>query len=682
MDLSETGDAGTEQGTILWSDNEAEVDLLRLGYLSAEVIAVVTTPHILPVTVGIYGDWGGGKSTLIRMVEQGLKDQPGIMTLQFNGWLFEGYEDAKTALMGTILDTIEERTNANKTLTTRGSELLGKLVKRVNWLQVASLAGRYAGPLVAGLPHLTAINLGHDVIQLLQSVVKDKGGISAEDAQKLLDAAPEGEENIRRNIRDFRQDFAELLKEAKIRILVVFIDDLDRCLPDTIIETLEAIKLFLFVPGTAFVIGADERLVQYAVRQRFPELPGTETEVGRDYLEKLVQVPIRVPPLSGTDIESYMNLLFAERRLQSEMYDTICTSVANFRPDNVTELAFDLNRAKSLLPDGVVPPQLQSDFDLTAQIVPVLTSGLGGNPRRAKRFLNTLLLRLSLSKRRGLQLERRILAKLMLLEYIRPEFFRVLASLQAAEAGRPQALATAERVLHVTDSNMNSQVQLENGSVVTKAGSGPEERGKASPSERSKRKSVEDNVLPEDSVPAELQPWLADSWARAWLISDPPLSSVDLRPYFFIAHDRVGALTDTELRLSPAAASVLNRLLATGSASQALGLQQARDLSAPDAVALFQNLAQRLRRAEVLDDRSPQDILFKLMESRAELLPQLVSLYGSLPDTKLTAKVPPLLVRLTKETPSADAARSLVDRWSRSPQTILARAAQTILRRP
>ena len=77
-----------------------------------------------------------------------------------------------------------------------------------------------------------------------------------------------------------------------------------RIISDTIIETLEAIKLFLFVPGTAFVIGADDRLVQYAVRQRFPELPGTETEVGRDYLEKLVQFPIRVPPPIITEIES------------------------------------------------------------------------------------------------------------------------------------------------------------------------------------------------------------------------------------------------------------------------------------------------------------------------------------------------------------------------------------------
>jgi hypothetical protein len=140
-------------------------------------------------------------------------------------------------------------------------------------------------------------------------------------------------------------------------------------------------------------------------------------------------------------------------------------------------------------------------------------------------------------------------------------------------------------------------------------------------------------------------------------------------------------LAGTELRLSPAATEVLNRLLSAGGPSQELGLRRAADLSAPDAVAVFQRLAQRIRQAEVLDERSPQTILFKLMEARPELLPQLVSLYGSLPETKITAATPPLLIRVTKGTPSADAARGLVDRWSRSARVPLAQAARAALRR-
>lgn len=679
----------TNQGTPsrpapkLWSDNEANIDLLRFGYLAAEVADVVTAEHLLPVTVGIYGNWGSGKSTLIRMVQRTLRDRSDVMTLQFNGWLFEGYEDAKTALMGSILDAIEEHTETNKSLPQRARDLVRRLLGRVKWLQLASLAGRYVAPVAMGLPQLTLASAAQDTVSLVQTATADAEPLTVDDAKELLADAPEGQDNIRRNIRDFRRDFEDLLNQAEIKTLVVFIDDLDRCLPDTIISTLEAIKLFLFVPGTAFVIGADERLVQYAVRQRFPELPGTEVEVGRDYLEKLVQVPIRVPPLTGSDIQSYMNLLLAERLLEPEHYQSICTSLADFRPDNIASLAFDLTRAKALLPGGSVPEELQAEFDLTAQIVPVLTPGLGGNPRRAKRFLNSLLLRLSLGARRGLQLERRILAKLMLLEYIRPEFFRTLANLQAVEAGRPGAVSAVEAALRAP--TMPSSAPTDDGNVEpskSRSTSKSDVRTVAGRPAKGAPPSAEaTGRLPQEDLPAEVQPWAADPWTRAWLAADPPLADVDLAPYFFIAHDQIGALAFGELRLTPAAADVVGRLLASGAPTQEIGLRRAGELVAPDAVAVFEHLAQRIRQAEVLDERSPQEILFKLIGVRPELLPQLVSLYGSLPEPKITLSTPLFLVRVTKDTPSADAARSLIDRWTRSTRTPLAQAAKAALRR-
>ncbi len=98
----------TEASLQLWSDNEAEIDLLRFGYLADAVARIVAAPDLLPVTVGVFGDWGGGKSTLMQLARQLLDQQEGVLTLTFNGWLFEGYEDAKAALMGTILDSIED----------------------------------------------------------------------------------------------------------------------------------------------------------------------------------------------------------------------------------------------------------------------------------------------------------------------------------------------------------------------------------------------------------------------------------------------------------------------------------------------------------------------------------------------------------------------------------------------
>src|SRR3954463_13668500 len=127
------------------------------------------------------------------------------------------------------------------------------------------------------------------------------GSMSADDIRGKIDEAadllkPAEEESISEEIHHFREEFAKLLDEAKIDQLVVLIDDLDRCLPTTAIDTLDAIRLFLFVPKTAFVIGADEGMIEYAVREHSPTLPLSTGPVpyARNYLEKLIQVPFRI----------------------------------------------------------------------------------------------------------------------------------------------------------------------------------------------------------------------------------------------------------------------------------------------------------------------------------------------------------------------------------------------------
>ena len=91
--------------------------------------------------------------------------------------------------------------------------------------------------------------------------------------------------------------------------MVVLIDDLDRCLPPTTISTLEAIRLFLFLENTAFVIAADDGMIKHAVRSHFQ---GIDNDVATNYFDKLVQVPIRVPPLGTQEVRAYMMLLFVE----------------------------------------------------------------------------------------------------------------------------------------------------------------------------------------------------------------------------------------------------------------------------------------------------------------------------------------------------------------------------------
>ena len=128
-------------------------------------------------------------------------------------------------------------------------------------------------------------------------------------------------------------------------------------MPDTIIETLEAIKLFLFVRRTAFILGADERLVKYAVKKRFPELPGERVEVGRDYLEKLVQFPVRVSALGPSEVETYIGLLYSEiSGLTAEQMRQARETLNQSSSESLMRVHFNLEVAKTLF--GPIPDTL------------------------------------------------------------------------------------------------------------------------------------------------------------------------------------------------------------------------------------------------------------------------------------------------------------------------------------
>ena len=115
----------------MWSDTEADIDLLGFHHLKAAVLSIVRDDSLLPATIGVYGDWGSGKSSLMRMVREDLEKEEGALVLSFNGWLFEGYEDAKTALMGTIIEEIIARRTLGTEVKEKAKRLGFKLLKKL-----------------------------------------------------------------------------------------------------------------------------------------------------------------------------------------------------------------------------------------------------------------------------------------------------------------------------------------------------------------------------------------------------------------------------------------------------------------------------------------------------------------------------------------------------------------------
>lgn len=408
----------------MWPDKEANIDYLNFGYMVDMVADIATNRDLSPSTIGLYGDWGSGKSSLMKLALKKIeennpksrkeKDTTKSLCIEFNGWLFEGYEDTKTSLCGAILDALADEEKFSQEVTDYANDL----IKKIDFKKILGKGIKYGLDffLTGGIGALTDLTLS----SVLSSIKANASEIQAKDIEGILDKLKR-DEKARTEIKNFRNEFQELLKKSKVENVVVFIDELDRCLPDTVLGVFEAMRLFLFVEGMSFVIGADERLIQYAIKSKYKEVPGNNLDIGKEYLEKVIQYPITIPQLNHAEVNQYLACLLLEPTLTDKSeFNKFLDIVHGIAPDK--ELTMDLLREKA----DDIADKCKIDMALARQISSVLAPSINGNPRQCKRFLNTLTMRLTLAKARGVNLDKNILAKLMLAEYFNPEFFKAI----------------------------------------------------------------------------------------------------------------------------------------------------------------------------------------------------------------------------------------------------------------
>lgn len=571
-----------KRGCFMWADNASKIDMLSFEPYAELLHEMALSERVNPLTIGLFGNWGSGKSTVLNLIDKKISTEANkkVASIFVNAWMFEGYDDAKTALMEVILRTLEE----NKDVKEKVGGELKKLKDRVDWLRLGGFALKKGTPLLLSAAFGNPIPIIMEGLNTLipknESQAEEKIAQIAE-MKEFIKTLPE--DNVVQNIRKFREEFEQMMIDSGLENLIIIIDDLDRCSPDRIIETMEAIKLFLSVQRTTFIIAIDEDVVSYAVQRKYPKIDDASLDISKNYIEKIVQMPIKIPELSDIEVKNYLLLLVCEMFLADEHLDRLLNGLRERKVFVKGEIISQEEIRSILGQDGEMsdtffkPSHSKEDFELQldvfGRVADVISSTLKGNPRQAKRFLNSFYLRKKLSEIQSLELNLAILAKLMVLEYTNIDLFREIYSWHISNEGFARELAPLERY----------SIDQENGNL------------------------------------QEMKQLYSNAWFKPiiqqWLLVEPTqLSEEDLRQYFYLAKDSIKEKNISMLNLTAEERKWVNDICVDG-------LQET----------LRQQKIEEFNKADVDHSKIIKGIIVKYQTNKELILKILVKLYEFFP---------------------------------------------------
>ena len=325
--------------------------------------------------VGIHGQWGSGKTTLMRALEGELRRQfpgDGGVFIDFNAWKYQERQALWRALILRVLGELRNRGADKRKVEELESSLYRSFAVEekgpwnVNW---RTLFVELIGILLSVIKLdfvADALKKSTGFIGRLLTWGNDKG------TNKDKESSPLDKDRIEKlasvferttverqvvqvqSIEQFLVKFSELISQSAggNRRVFVFIDDLDRCLPESALEIFEAIKLFLDATGCGYVVALDRDVIRKGLAVKYSQhaKDGTGLFIDVDeYIEKTISVSYDLPRLSAADARTIVQ-------------------------------AFNL------------PVKLDDRHEQ------LILTGLGPNPRRVKRFMNTLSVQLQLAR--------------------------------------------------------------------------------------------------------------------------------------------------------------------------------------------------------------------------------------------------------------------------------------------
>lgn len=539
---------------LMWRDSESDQDFLNFTEVADQIAVLATNPSLLPISIGVFGGWGTGKSTVLKLVEkrlptEGVEEENPPVIVKFDAWMYQGFDDVRAALMEVVASELLKLAEEKKTFIDKAKEFAG----RVNYFRGLGMIADFGIGMALGIPPGLLTRAGQAVSSLwsgntlakdqYEELKTDTAG-ATEGLKSLL--KPVEKRTPPQEIAAFRNQFSDLLKDLKTT-LVLFIDNLDRCLPDVAISTLEAIRLFLFMPRTAFVIAADEDMIRHSVSKHFNDPNAAHV---RDYLDKIIQVPLRVPQVGSEDLRAYMYSLFVGLYAKDTLGD-VQTHLMNVLQASWKGQKF--TKAEIVQIAGE-PPELLDLLAIADQLAPILAWAptINGNPRIVKRLLNAIFLRRTLAANRKMNVDIATLAKLAVFERC---------------TDGPATLALYHLVMDGDD----------------------REKQLLSPNKSIDKKTI--SPLPNE--------WAAHSdFIKRWQEMDPPFdNAAKLRPAVFLSRD-VLAPARSRSDLSEAAYQAFEALLKIDSLNSPIGKKIVGDLTANDRRGVMSQLIEAMRMSD------------------------------------------------------------------------------------
>ena len=278
-------------------------------------------------TIGIFGDWGTGKTTLMNSIDTILQNDKNLVIVKFESWRYEREEQfALIPLLKTIAFALpnEDKYKDLKQKLKKGAINFAKKTPDI----ISSIVSKYVSDDVG--------KLTKEAVDLLKKEFNSKIELLAEIDKDTLYF--DGFEDIKKEIQKI------LVNNPDFKF-IVFIDDLDRCSPFKTLEVLESIKVFLGMEGFIYILGLSHDIVSKLIDIEY-EKSGVK---GEQYIKKMIQIPITLPKWNNKDI---------------------------------------IELVKDLVKKGIVHNKFKEIIDKNIELISL---AIENNPREIKRFLNNFI---------------------------------------------------------------------------------------------------------------------------------------------------------------------------------------------------------------------------------------------------------------------------------------------------